>query len=104
MTFTLTELPANITYTMQIPYGGVFDWSVWLPFFLVLFAWMGLVFFAERRKDVVLALLSLIMAFAIYTNSVSESVFVIGTYGISFIFALISLYEFFILALKYKAK
>jgi hypothetical protein len=104
MPFTLTELPANLTYTMQIPYGGVFDWTVWLPFFIVVIAWMGLIYFAERRKDVVLAMLSLIMAFVIYTNTVSESVFTIGAYGVSFIFAIISIYEFFILAIKYREK
>jgi hypothetical protein len=102
MAYNFAALPANTTYFMEIPYcGSCFDWNIWLPFFLVLFAWMGLIYFAERRKDVVLAILSLLMAFAIFMNTLSEDIFTIGGYGISFMFALISLYEFFILAYKY---
>ena len=96
----LTNLPENITYTMQIPYCGCFDWNVWLPMFILIVTWCGLVWFAEKRKDVVIAFLSLFVALGIVGNPLARDLFVIVDYPLVVIFAVISMYEFFIIALK----
>jgi hypothetical protein len=102
MAFTrLTDLPANISYTMQIPYcGDCFDWNALLALVVLIGAWLVLLWMAEKKKDVVMAVLSLFVAFAIFTNDLATSIFVIVDYPLVIIFVIISIYEMFIIALK----
>ena len=102
MAFTrLSELPANITYTMNIPYCGYcFDWNALLALVVLIGAWLVLLWMAEKKKDVVMAVLSLFIALAIFANALAASIFVIVDYPLVIIFTIISIYEFFIIALK----
>ena len=81
-----------------------FDWNTWLPFFIVLFTWIVCVAFAERRKDVVFALISEFFAIILMLNAQSSLVYAINITPVTGIFPLISIYEFVILAMKYKSK
>ena len=102
MAFTiLSGLPENITYTMQIPYcGDCFDWNIWITMFVLIATWLGLLYMAEKKKDVIMAVLSLFVALAIFANTLAASIFVIVDYPLVIMFAIISIYEFFIIALK----
>jgi len=96
----LSNLPENITYMMEIPYCGCFDWSVWLPMFILIFGWLGMLYMAEKRKDVVFAFCSIFFGLALIGNDLARSIFVIVGYPLVVIFVIISIYEFFIIALK----
>lgn len=72
----------------------------WLPFMVLMLSWMALVVFAEKRKDVVIALISLVVALALLVNPVAREIYVIVDYQIAIIFAAISIYEFFIIAIS----
>jgi len=102
MAYTIySGLPENITYTMQIPYcGDCFDWNGWLTFGVLVASWLVLLWFAEKRKDVVIAVISVFFALALFMNSIAAATFVIDEYPIVIIFALISIYEVIIITIK----
>jgi hypothetical protein len=97
----LSNLPENITYTMNIPYcGDCFDWNALLAMVVLIGSWLVLLWMAEKKKDVVMAVLSLFVALAIFVNTLAASIFVIDDYPLVIIFTIVSIYEFFIIALK----
>jgi len=97
----LTVIPDNTTLTMEIPYyASFFDWNVWLPFFVLLFAWVGFIYMAEKRKDVIFAFCSIFIGLALLMNDLARSIFTIGDMPLVILFTVVSIYEFFIIALK----
>jgi len=96
----LTNLPENITYTMQIPYCGCFDWTSWLYMLILLIGWMAFLYVAEKRKDVVFAFISIFFGLGLLANDLAREIFVIATYPLVVIFVIISIYEFFIIIYK----
>jgi hypothetical protein len=77
-----------------------FDWNVWLPMFILIFGWGGAIYMAEKRKDVIFAFCSIFFGLALFANPLARSTFVIVEYPLVIIFTVISIYEFFIIALK----
>jgi len=96
----IDRLPENITYTMQIPYCGCFDWTSWLYMLILLIGWIAFLYVAERRKDVVFAFISIFFGLGLLANDLAREIFVILTYPLAVLFVIVSIYEFFIIILK----
>jgi asparagine N-glycosylation enzyme membrane subunit Stt3 len=94
------SLIENITYTMQIPYCGCFDWTAWLFMLILLIGWMAFLYVAERRKDVVFAFISIFFGLGLLANDLARDIFVIATYPLAIIFVIVSIYEFYIIVYK----
>jgi hypothetical protein len=77
-----------------------FNWNIWLPFFILLFSWIGTLWFADKKKDAVFAVAAFVLSLGLLLSVKMQEIYVAGTVPLTALFVFLSAYEIFIILTK----